>query len=123
MATPSRETGSAVTRAMCIIEAVSKADRPVSPADLACLLEIPKPSIHRLLNQLQSDRFLQTNLRGMIVPGERMNGVAWGILHNQRFSAVRRAILEQLTEKIGETCGIAIPNGSHMVYYLSLIHI
>lgn len=117
MTTPSRETGSAVTRAMCIIEAVSKADRPLSPADLACLLEIPKPSIHRLLNQLQSDRFVQTNLRGMIVPGERMNGVAWGILHHQRFSAVRRAILEQLTEKIGETCGIAIPNGSHMVYY------
>ena len=117
MGTPSRATGSAVARTMCIIEAVSKADRPLSPADLACLLEIPKPSIHRLLNQLQSDRFLQTNLRGMIVPGERMLGVAWGVLHNQRFGAVRRAILERLTRKIGETCGIAIPKGSQMVYY------
>ena len=24
---------------------------------------------------------------------------------------------EQLTEEIGETCGIAVPNGSEMVYY------
>jgi DNA-binding IclR family transcriptional regulator len=46
-----------------------------------------------------------------------MHGVAWGVLHSERFSAVRRAILEQLTEQIGETCGIAIPNGSEMVYY------
>jgi IclR family acetate operon transcriptional repressor len=102
---------------MRIIEAVSKADRPLAPAELSCLLEIPKPSIYRLLNQLQNDRFVQTNLRGMIVPGERMLGVAWGVLHNQRFGAVRRAILERLTEEIGETCGIAIPNGSQMVYY------
>lgn len=112
-----KEKGSAITRAMHIIEAVSRADRPLSPADLACLLEIPKPSIHRLLKQLEADAFVQTNMRGLIIPGGRMHGVAWGVLHSQRFSAVRRAILEQLTSQIGETCGIAIPNGSQMVYY------
>jgi DNA-binding IclR family transcriptional regulator len=46
-----------------------------------------------------------------------MHGVAWGVLHSERFSAVRRAILEQLTQQIGETCGIAIPKGTEMVYY------
>ena len=117
MATNGREKGSAIARVMVIIEAVAKAERPLSPADLAILLDIPKPSIHRLLNQLEDDGFVQTNMRGLIIPGSRMHGVAWGVLHSERFSAVRRAILEQLTEKIGETCGIAIPNGSEMVYY------
>ena len=112
-----REKGSSISRVMDIIEAVSKAERPLSPADLACLLEIPKPSIHRLLNQLESDGVVQTTMRGLIVPGLRLHGVAWGVLHSQRFSAARRAILEQLTEQTGETCGIAIANGSEMIYY------
>jgi IclR family acetate operon transcriptional repressor len=112
-----REKGSAVSRVMQIIEAVSKAERPLSPADLAIFLHIPKPSIHRLLNQLEDDGFVQTTLRGLIIPGIRMHGVAWGVLHSERFSATRRAILEQLTEQIGETCGIAIPKGTEMVYY------
>ena len=112
-----REKGSAITRVMQIIEAVSKAERPLSPADLAIFLDIPKPSIHRLLNQLEDDGFVQTTMRGLTIPGARMHGVAWGVLHSERFSAARRAILEQLTEQIGETCGIAIPKGTEMVYY------
>ncbi len=117
METSGREKGSSISRVMDIIEAVSKAERPLSPADLALLLNIPKPSIHRLLNQLENDRVVQTNMRGLIVPGLRLHGVAWGVLHSQRFSAARRAILQQLTEQTGETCGIAIANGSEMIYY------
>jgi DNA-binding IclR family transcriptional regulator len=30
---------------------------------------------------------------------------------------VRQAILTKLTDEIGETCGIAIPNGTEMIYY------
>ena len=53
----------------------------------------------------------------MIVSGKRMLGVASGVLHNQRYGAVRRAILERLKEKIGETCDMAIPYDSQMVYH------
>jgi IclR family transcriptional regulator, acetate operon repressor len=113
----SREKGSAVSRVMQIIEAVSKAERPLSPADLTCQLDIPKPSIHRLLNQLEGDGFVQTNMRGLIVPSAKMHSLAWGVLHSERFSSLRRAILQTLTEEIGETCGIAVPNGTEMVYY------
>ena len=117
METSGREKGSSISRVMDIIEAVSKAERPLSPADLAILLDIPKPSIHRLLNQLEKDGVVQTTMRGLIVPGLRLHGVAWGVLHSQRFSAARRAILKKLTEQTGETCGIAIANGSEMIYY------
>lgn len=112
-----REKGSAVSRVMQIIEAVARAERPPSPADLACQLNIPKPSIHRLLNQLEDDGFVQTNLRGLILPSAKMHSIAWGVMHTERFSAARRAILQELTEKIDETCGIAVPRGTEMVYY------
>lgn len=112
-----RGKGSAVSRVMQIIEAVARAERPPSPADLACQLNIPKPSIHRLLNQLEDDGFVQTNLRGLILPSAKMHSIAWGVLHTERFSAARRAILQELTEEIDETCGIAVPRGTEMVYY------
>ncbi|OMH32207.1 IclR family transcriptional regulator [Motiliproteus sp. MSK22-1] len=117
MSVSSREKGSSITRVLEIIEAVSKAERPMSPADLAYQLDIPKPSIHRLLSQLEKDSYLQTNMRGLIVPGDRMHGIALGVLYSGRFKALRQAILTRLTNEIGETCGIAIPNGTEMIYY------
>ncbi|MDG1164929.1 MAG: IclR family transcriptional regulator C-terminal domain-containing protein, partial [Porticoccaceae bacterium] len=57
------------------------------------------------------------NMRGLIVPSPKMHSIAWAVLHSERFSSLRRAILQTLTEEIGETCGIAVPNGTEMVYY------
>ena len=117
MTTNGKERGSAIARAMAIIEAVSKAERPLSPADLCYQLDIPKPSVHRLISQLEGDGYLQTSMRGLIVPGDRLHGMALGILYSSRFKALRQAILQKLTDEIGETCGIAIPNGTEMIYY------
>ena len=117
MSTSAREKGSSIIRVLEIIEAVSRAERPMSPTDLAFQLDIPKPSVHRLLNQLEGDGYLQTNMRGLIVPGERMHSIALGVLYSGRFKALRQAILTRLTDEIGETCGIAIPNGMEMIYY------
>ena len=66
MKTVPREKGSSITRVMEIIEAVAKAERPLSPADLSYQLDIPKPSVHRLLNQLEADGYIQTSMRGLI---------------------------------------------------------
>ena len=117
MTTNGKERGSAIARALAIIEAVSKAERPLSPADLCYQLDIPKPSVHRLISQLEGDGYLQTSMRGLIVPGDRLHGMALGILYSSRFKALRHAILQKLTDEIGETCGIAIPNGTEMIYY------
>lgn len=117
MSASAREKGSSITRVLEIIEAVSRAARPMPPADLAYQLDIPKPSIHRLLAQLEGDGYLQTNMRGLIVPGARLHTIALGVLYSGRFKAPRQAILQRLTAEIGETCGIAIPNGTEMIYY------
>ncbi|WP_339515271.1 IclR family transcriptional regulator [Pseudomonas sp. RL_15y_Pfl2_60] len=112
-----KEKGSSITRVLEIIEAVSRAHRPISPADLAEQLSIPKPSLHRLLAQLEGDGYLQFNMRRLLVPGIRLHGIALGVLYSGRFKAPRQAILQRLTSIIGETCGIAIPSGTEMIYY------
>lgn len=112
-----RGKGSSITRVLEIIEAISSAERPMSPAELSFLLDIPKPSIHRLLQQLEADNYVKTNMRGLLLPGDRMHNIALGVLHSSRFKALRQVILKDLTEKIGETCGIAIPDGTEMIYY------
>lgn len=48
---------------MEIIEAVSLAVEPLSPADLSFQLSIPKASLHRLLHQLENSGYLQANMR------------------------------------------------------------
>ncbi len=117
MTTQRREKGSSIARVLEIIEAVSKAERPLSPGDLALQLNIPKPSIHRLIQQLEADNYLQTNMRGLLVPADRLHDIALGVLYTSRFKALRQAILKNLASKIGETCGIAIPDGTEMIYY------
>jgi len=117
MSNGGKEKGSSITRVLEIIEIVSNAQRPMSPADLAYHLDIPKPSIHRLLTQLEAENFIQLNMRGLVLPGNRMQSIALGVLYNNRFKALRQAILAKLTEQIGETCGISIPNGADMIYY------
>ena len=49
-------------------------------------------------------------------PGNRLFDVAVGVLANARFSATRHAILTSLSEKVGETCNIAYPDGLSMAY-------
>ena len=112
-----RNTGSSITRALDIIEAVVQADHALSPADLSHLLDIPKPSVHRLLQQMQCEGYLQTNMRGGIVPSDRLHKIAVGVIYAGRHKAQRQAILRKLSEIVDETCGIAMPDGIDMVYY------
>ncbi|MGB0665071.1 MAG: IclR family transcriptional regulator [Pontibacterium sp.] len=112
-----REKGSSITRVLEIIEAVACADQPLSPADLAEMLDIPKPSIHRLLQQLQASGYLQTNMRGNLLPDARLHKISLGVLYSNRYKMVRKTILQKLSSEIGETCGIAIPDGIEMIYY------
>ncbi|MGO0308577.1 IclR family transcriptional regulator [Endozoicomonas acroporae] len=112
-----RKKGSSITRVLEIIESVAQAERPLSPADLALLLDIPKPSVHRILQQLVAEGYLQTNIRGLLIPADRLQATAFGILHSSRFKALSQAVLQKLAHKTGETCGISIPNGTEMIYY------
>ena len=112
-----KEKGSSITRVLEIIEAVGRAEHSLSPTDLSLQLAIPKPSIHRLLAQLESEKYIQYDLRGRLLPGKRMHDIAVSTIYNGHSKAPRQAILSKLAHTIGETCGIALPNGTNMIYF------
>ena len=112
-----REKGSSILRVLDILKTVSLAERGVSLPALIETLDIPKATTHRLVQQMEEAGFLQTNLRGNVVPGEVLKDIALGVLNSNEVKIQRQAILQGLATEVDETCGISIPDGTDMLYY------
>jgi len=111
------DNGSSMQRVLAILEQVANSDRPVTPTEINKKLNLPKATIHRLCRKLEDEMFLQLEIDGKrYLPGNRLRKIALGIISNENFRTHRHAILKQLSEEIGETCNITIPDGSQMRY-------
>lgn len=111
-----KKKGSSVERVLQIVEVLASSQRPLSVSDLAETLEVPIPSMYRLLDQLQSLGFVQLDLPGKVTCGKRTYKLAMNLLQNSDFKNERLAILNELSAKIGETVGIAILQDLDVVY-------
>ncbi|ENV35027.1 IclR family transcriptional regulator [Acinetobacter gerneri] len=111
-----RNKGSSITRVLEIIEAIGEASHPPSPLDLSVALDIPKPSIHRLIQLLEKEGYVKVDLHGGLVIGQRINKLLYNVWDNEKARIERISILEKLSKKIGETCGIAILQDNQMLY-------
>ncbi|SDY43569.1 transcriptional regulator, IclR family [Jannaschia faecimaris] len=104
-------------RLLLVLEEVAKAGEPITPTTVNETLGLPKPTIHRLFQTLIDEGFLERDLGGRAyLPGRRLRGLAGGVLSTSRIRSARQAILSRLSNKIGETCNIAMPDGDSMVY-------
>ncbi|MBW8185028.1 IclR family transcriptional regulator [Shewanella nanhaiensis] len=112
-----REKASSIVRILEVVEAISTHESPMSPTDLGVLLDIPKPTAHRLVTTLIEEGFVYTDMRGHLMPADRLHSISLGVMYSRRHTALRQAILKKLSSQIGETCGIAIPSGAEMIYY------
>ena len=68
---------------------------------------------------LESEGYLQPRLDGRgYLAGRRLSNMALGIFsNNDHWRTERHAILQRLSEDLGETCNISIPDGSQMIYF------
>ncbi len=107
---------SSITRVLEIIEAVSYAPKPVSPLELSQMLGIPKPTIHRLLQNLVDEGFVAVDIGGGIIPGKRVRNLSIELWQQRQFFNERQIILQRLVDDIKETCGIGIPHHMDMIY-------
>ncbi len=107
---------SSITRVLEIIEAVSYAPKPISPLELSQVLDIPKPTIHRLIQSLVDEGFVAIDISGGIIPGERVRNLSVELWQQRQFFNERQIILQRMVEDIKETCGIAIPYHTDMIY-------
>lgn len=114
----SSSTNSTLLRAIAIMEEVVRSGSGVTVADIGKRLDIPKPTAHRLLAQLEQEGLIKRELDGRhLVPGPRMKQLAFGILANPSVSASLRSVLQRLSEQVGETCNLSVRNENEVIYF------
>lgn len=109
---------SALERGLAIAEWVVAQDRAVSGAEIAEALSLPRPTAHRMAQQLDQLGFLQrTPGRKRFAGGPRLQALALAVLSSAVIGAPRHAVLQSLSEEIEETCNCTVLDGSHVVYF------
>ncbi|MEP5152819.1 IclR family transcriptional regulator [Planktotalea sp.] len=104
-------------RLLLIVEEIAKAGSPLKPMQLAEVLGLPKPTVHRLLQTAESEGFLQRDLDGRSYgPGPRLRQLAVRTMSSEHLRTGRLAILKGVAEDIGETCNLATPDREGMTY-------
>lgn len=109
---------STLLRGLAIMNAIANSSRPLSIADLVSELGLAKPTVHRIASQLEDENYLQRNPNDKrFVIGSKLMEFSTNILSNNSVGAPRRAILEALSNEIGETCNCTMLDGYHTVYF------
>ena len=107
-----------VLRGFAVLEKVVEAQRPISASDLIEELGLPKPTVHRLLQQLEDEGLLQREpINKRYLPGARAHELAFGLATHKVFGAPRHAILRSLSDEIGETCNCTMLDGDSIIYF------
>ncbi len=114
----SESPNSTLLRGLAIMNAVANSPRPLSIADLVNELGLAKPTVHRIASQLEDENYLQRNPSDKrFVIGNKLKEFSTNILSNSTLGAPRRAILEALSNEIGETCNCTMLDGNRTVYF------
>ena len=109
--------GSAILRAIRIIDMIARRDSPPQLAEICRQVGLPKPTVYRILSTLEHAGWICRE------PGSKrytcasdLTSVAGEVLMRSPSRVTRRAILEELVEQTGESCNLSIPNVSSVLY-------
>ncbi len=104
-------------RLFSLLEAVASKDQLFSLQSLVEDTGLPKPTLHRMLQQLESAAILQRKGDGRhYSTGVRLRRLAENLLLNNSYHGARHVVLRHLVEEVGESCNITALNGSEVVY-------
>ncbi|NVK19958.1 MAG: IclR family transcriptional regulator [Methylocystaceae bacterium] len=111
------EATSRSLRFLLILEEVARLGVPVTPTEVNKSLGLPKQTIHRIFTTLEEAGFLQREIDGRhYSPGPRMRTMSLGTMSSAHTRAARLSVMQALSEKIGETVNLVIPDRHTMVY-------
>ncbi|MGB7286675.1 MAG: IclR family transcriptional regulator [Salaquimonas sp.] len=99
------------------MEAICTNPESATASGLSQSLEIPVPTMYRWLEALCEERFIAAHPSGFYVPGDRFRDMMLNSLQYEPNVTQRRSILRSLSELIGETVSLAVPNGTKLIYF------
>lgn len=104
-----------VSRSFAVLRALSRG--PMGVTELADEVELPKSTVSRLLNSLESEGAVeQVELGGAYQIGSLLGELAGAYADTTNLAAAARPHLAELMEATGETAGISVVEGSTMLY-------
>ncbi|AIO35137.1 bacterial transcriptional regulator family protein [Burkholderia cenocepacia] len=110
-----------VLRALAVLEALASAGQPSTLSQLAARLHIPKATLLRLIESLETRGYVihMPDSRGHdrgIALGPRAAQLALATLSNNAFTRGCRTVLRTLVDVLGETCNLTALDGDTVLY-------
>lgn len=113
-------TGTPVFRLFSVLNLAAKMGM-ISAADVVYLLDLPRPTAHRMISALESLELLQKMpVKGKYAVAPKLVDLASSILASTIVYAPIQALLATLTQRTGETCGLALMSMGEVEYIASV---
>jgi IclR family transcriptional regulator, acetate operon repressor len=110
-------TDTPALRLFALLEVLAASDKRHSLQSLVEEMQLPKPTLHRMLQQLEAAELLQREADGRHYgTGTRLRQLAENLLFNDSHHGARHALLRNLVEEVGESCNITALSGSEVIY-------
>lgn len=104
-------------RLFALLELMAGRDQLYSLQGLVEETGWPKPTLHRMLGQLEAAGLLQREHDGRhYTTGVRLRRLAENLLLNSSLHSARHRVLRHLVEELGESCNITTLIGGEVVY-------
>lgn len=104
-------------RNLQILEVLAAEGRPLTATEINATLNLPVPTIHRLVGNLEAEGFLVRHTDGRSYqPGPKLRQMMLGVMRFWHQNLPQRDVLIRLNAQLGETCNLAIPDGDAMIY-------
>ena len=104
-------------RLFSLLEVIANKDHFFTLQGLVEKTGLPKPTLHRMLQQLESAGILQREGDGRHYgTGLRLRRLAEELLLNNTVHGARHAVLRKLVDEVGESCNITLLSGSEVLY-------
>lgn len=111
----------AIQKAFRLIQAIAASDEPLQLSDLAQQLDMPKPSVHRLLSQLEEVGVIGRDLAGKgYTVGPTWLRLAVDALAVWARRPAVRGVMRKLVDRVRESCNLGVLH-DHEVLYLERV--
>ena len=104
-------------RLFSLLEAMAAKDQLFSLQSLVEETALPKPTLHRMLQQLEAAGLVQRQGDGRhYSTGLRLRRLAENLLLNNTYHGAQHLVLRHLVDELGESCNITALAGSEVIY-------
>ena len=104
-------------RPLTVLELLTESPQPLTLAQLAALMQVPKSTLMRLLHSMEAQGYvLHMPAERGYVTGTRAVALSLKTLRGSNMRRECRAVLRALVRRLGETCNLTVPDAGRVLY-------